>query len=225
LGREKSGREIQHLKKIRWNKVFSARQIKIVEPEQRNGNITIFELAVICTAVRNLTDPKLIIEIGTFDGRTTLNLAVNSPPKTKIVTLDLPPNEETKFELAPFEEYFVNKPVSGERFVDCPTEMKPYAKKISQVYGDSAAFDWSDYFGKADLVFIDGSHAYDYVVCDTKTALKLIKPTGIIIWHDYGEWDGVTKALNQFFTNGMRDIVIIKSSTLVTLNNNNIFKI
>jgi Predicted O-methyltransferase len=175
--------------------------------------------------VRNLTDPKLIIEIGTFDGRTTLNLAVNSPPKTKIVTLDLPPNEETKFELAPFEEYFVNKPVSGERFVDCPTEMKPYAKKISQVYGDSAAFDWSDYFGKADLVFIDGSHAYDYVVCDTKTALKLIKPTGIIIWHDYGEWDGVTKALNQFFTNGMRDIVIIKSSTLVTLNNNNIFKI
>lgn len=79
--------------------------------------------------MRNLTDPKLIIEIGTFDGRTTLNLAVNSPPKTKIVTLDLPPNEETKFELAPFEEYFVNKPVSGERFVDCPTEMKPYAKK------------------------------------------------------------------------------------------------
>jgi hypothetical protein len=53
-----------------------------------------------------------------------------------------------------------------------------------------------------DLVFIDGSHTYDYVISDTMTAMKLLRhKKGVIIWHDYG-WYEVIKALNEFYTEG-----------------------
>ena len=52
--------------------------IKMLEPQSANGNVTVFELFAInfITAARS---PKVIFEIGTFDGRTTLNMAANSP--------------------------------------------------------------------------------------------------------------------------------------------------
>lgn len=210
------------LKRYNWNNVFNSSDIRIVERDQRDGNITLFELAIICTAVKEQKQSKLIIEIGTFDGRTTLNMAVNSSPDTHIVTLDLPQGEETKFDLAPYEEQYVDKSGSGDRFVNCSDELKPFAQKITQIYGDSASYDWSRFYGKADLVFVDGSHAYDYVVSDSETALKLIKPGGVILWHDYGEWDGVTKALNVIDEKLPTRLKHIKSSTLVVFKSSKI---
>jgi hypothetical protein len=51
-----------------------------------------------------------------------------------------------------------------------------------------------------DLIFIDGSHAYSYVISDSEKALKMIAPNGLILWHDYRgprETRDVFKALNQ----------------------------
>lgn len=215
--RNKVKKEITLLTVSNMKQVIQNSAITLVETDQRDGNITLFELGVICSAVKSLERCKLIIEIGTFDGRTTLNIAVNSPPDAKIITLDLPANEETKYELAPYEQQYVEKKISGERFVNADKELKTFAKKIEQVYGDSATYDWSEFYGKADLVFVDGSHAYDYVVSDTETALKLIRPGGTILWHDYGEWDGVTKALNEFDEKFSLGLKHIKFSTLVIL--------
>ena len=48
------------------------------------------------------------------------------------------------------------------------------------------------------LVFVDGSHAYDYVHQDTVTALRLAADNAIILWHDYQQdWPGVIRALNE----------------------------
>ncbi len=59
-------------------------------------------------------------------------------------------------------------------------------KNIQHLQGDSRAFDFSPYAGKMDLVFVDGDHHYDSVVEDTRTAFRLIRPGGVIVWHDYG---------------------------------------
>jgi hypothetical protein len=33
---------------------------------------------------------------------------------------------------------------------------------------------------------------------DTRVALELLNPaSGVIVWHDYGEWQGVTKGLEE----------------------------
>ncbi len=51
-----------------------------------------------------------------------------------------------------------------------------------------------------DFVFIDASHTYEYVLSDSRAALKLLRRGGgtkVILWHDYGEWEGVTRALDE----------------------------
>lgn len=51
---------------------------------------------------------------------------------------------------------------------------------------------------EADFVFVDGSHTYEYVMSDSEKALGLLpNDGGVVLWHDYGEWPGVTRALNE----------------------------
>jgi predicted O-methyltransferase YrrM len=84
----------------------------------------------------------------------------------------------------------------GSRFLNNDTTRS----KIIQLFGDTARFDFSPYFGKMDMVFIDGAHTYEYLLNDTKIARKLLKDKGVILWHDYaGDWPGVTKALNKLY--------------------------
>lgn len=54
---------------------------------------------------------KHIFEIGTFDRRTTLNMAYNSPLDTKIYTLDLPKEQKysAKLPLDPYDRNFIGK--------------------------------------------------------------------------------------------------------------------
>ena len=166
----------------------------LVEASVANGNVSFLELCVINQLVRQ-RQPATIFELGTFDGRTTLNLAANTPPETRLWTVDLPAAavDQTKFALSGTERNLVEKEKSGARF-----ERRPEGAKITQLYGDTATFDFSPYHGKIDFVFIDASHAYEYVLNDSRIALKLLRAgRGTIVWHDYGEWIGVTGALNE----------------------------
>jgi len=40
--------------------------------------------------------------------------------------------------------------------------------------------------GPFDLIFIDGSHYYEYVKSDTQNALGCLTAGGLVVWHDYG---------------------------------------
>lgn len=63
---------------------------------------------------------------------------------------------------------------------------RQYAE-IIHLEGDSRTYDFSPYYGKMDLVFVDGDHHHDSVVEDTKNAFKLLKDeNACIVWHDYG---------------------------------------
>lgn len=172
------------------------RPVQVLEPDAADGNVSGYELLVLASLVQKL-QPRACFEIGTFDGRTTLNLAANAPSDARIVTLDLPPKElgRTSFAVAPGDAQFIDKPVSGARF-----HGSPHAARITQVFGDSASFDYAPYEGRMDLVFVDGAHSYEYVKSDTRAALRLLRPTGgMILWHDYSSpyWKGLTRALNE----------------------------
>jgi predicted O-methyltransferase YrrM len=175
-------------------------EIKIFEG-RKSGNTSLLESIVINKLVKQAS-PRGIFEIGTFDGGTTLAMAANSGEAVQIFTLDLPKSEleNTKFEVCGKEKQYIEKPESGARF-----KGTVYQRQITQLFGDSASFDYSPYHGTIDVVFIDGSHAYDYVKSDTENALKLLRNSrGLILWHDYGEWDGVTIALNEYHAKDRR---------------------
>ncbi|MGI9179346.1 MAG: class I SAM-dependent methyltransferase [Longimicrobiaceae bacterium] len=170
--------------------------IRICAPEVVEGNVTLLELVAINKLVSHLS-PRRLFEIGTFDGRTTLNLAVNSPEGAEVFTLDLPRTDlaATALPVEPSERIYIEKDESGARY-----RGSGYESKITQLYGDSALFDFSPFRGSIDFVFIDGSHAYEYVLTDSRNALRMLSGTGgIILWHDYGGWDGVTRALNELY--------------------------
>ena len=52
----------------------------------RNGNVSMLELLAITALVRR-RQPRVVWEIGTFDGNTTLQIALNAPADATVVTL------------------------------------------------------------------------------------------------------------------------------------------
>jgi predicted O-methyltransferase YrrM len=136
----------------------------------------------------------------TFDGSTTLNLAINVAPDGRVVTLDLPPEGDPISATLGLLAYDAGKPASFVRrqYVGHPAE-----SRIQQVYGDSAALDWRGLGGPFDLAFINGDHSSLYVCSDTRNALSVLRPGGIVLWHDY-EWRSVAAPIDAAFKRGER---------------------
>jgi predicted O-methyltransferase YrrM len=155
----------------------------MAETRYDGGNTTVLELAYLAGLVK-VTKPKICLEIGTFNGRTTLHIALNAPD-AKIYTLDLP-NEKREESFKNTELLFDNKKYSYLR------------NRIETLYGDSKTFDFSFLENSVEFIFVDGEHSENYLLNDSEIALSVIKPGGVIVWHDYSVWDGVTRGLDLF---------------------------
>lgn len=172
----------------------SSSLLDVREIDAVDGNVSERELVTICRLVRS-TAPHDVFEFGTFDGRTTLNIAANSPQDARVLTLDLPREgiAESAAPIHAHEVRYADKSESGGRF-----KSSDVAGKIEQLYGDSGTFDFAPYYNRCDFVFVDASHTYEYVVNDSLHAIQMLRDGhGTILWHDYSRWDGVTRALNE----------------------------
>lgn len=168
--------------------------IEVREASGGDGSISALELIAVIKLIKT-HHPHRLFELGTFDGRTTLNMAANSAPEAEVFTLDLPKSasHSAQLRLEVSDRKYIDKDISGAKYRGTEFE-----SKIHQVFGDSASYDFAMFFGTMDLVFVDAAHSYEYVLNDSKIALKLLRETGgVILWHDYGNWNGVTKALNE----------------------------
>lgn len=151
----------------------------------------IYDCAVLC-AIAKLVQPKTFFEIGTYLGKTTLAVAQNNPG-TMVYTLDLPsPEARDNAALEMSDEYLFARWDRGSAFKNSPE-----SSRIKQLAGDSATFDFSPYVGTVDMAFIDASHTYSYVKADTEAILKILSPTGTIVWHDYPTYPGIFQYLNE----------------------------
>lgn len=188
--------------------------IRIVEPSGRDGNVSLVELVVLNHLVAQRS-PQTIFELGTFDGRTTINLAANAPHDARVFTIDLPKSQMqgTKLDLDPDDRKYIYKNAPGDRFRHAIE-----GSKIAQYLGDTANFDFSPWYDRIDFVFVDASHSEPYVENDTEIALKLIgaRESGIVIWHDYNAWPGVTTALERYRAGDARlkNLIHVPGTTL-----------
>jgi predicted O-methyltransferase YrrM len=214
-GRESRFLQETTLPEITFRKLFKRSFSRIWETEKCNGNVRLSELGILATAAAECPAESRLFEIGTFDGRSTLNLALNSPPDCKVFTLDLPREVETKFAVAKGEKHMIQKAQSGTRYLRYTAPFPLLVSKITQLFGDSANFDFRPYENSCSLVFVDGSHAYEYARFDSATAMKLVRPGGVVLWHDYGVWEGVTRALEELEDFGRFGLINIKGTSLV----------
>ena len=185
-------------------------QVTIAPVKSRQHNTTAFELLAICSLLKD-NECNEVFEIGTFDGRTARAMAMNLlNAQGEIFTLNLQPETDTvKLDTSIVDVQLARKVMSGERFINTPEH-----KNIKQLWGDSATYDFSTYYNKMDMVFIDGAHSEHYVKCDTENGLKLIKQSGgIIIWHDAHLY-GVVKYLKPWRNNNKLPLYFIKETSL-----------
>jgi predicted O-methyltransferase YrrM len=165
------------------------------------GNVTIEEVCKIALIAKYFK-PKQVFEFGTYNGMTTLQLALNTPENTKIYTLDLSPEmaSSTKFQLSELDRYVAAE--FRSRFhtsVGSYFKGNPIEKKITQILSDSASYDYTPHYGTMDLIFIDAAHDYKNKILDTENALKMLAPNGILLWDNYEDVTNpfVTKYLNE----------------------------
>lgn len=147
-----------------------------------------------------LSQPKTAFEIGTYRGYRTALMA-SQALDCQIYTLDLPPDAALNDVVTDMHLIEHSKSVLGESF-----RGKSWEKRITQLFGDSMEFDFSPYTGKMDLIYIDGSHSWEYVVSDTHNAVDMCRPEGgLIVWDDYGSQRaeyGVTRYLEGLRADG-----------------------
>lgn len=63
---------------------------------------------------------------------------------------------------------------------------KGLAHRVHQIYCDSRELDITPYAENFfDSILIDGGHTPEIVTSDTRKALKILRPGGLIIWHDF----------------------------------------
>lgn len=164
-----------------------------VGARHRNGEVSLPELALLAALARHL-EPKRILEIGTFWGLTTSNLAAQFGGDVEIVTIDLPKGQRPLLQSDGWNARYYPMATGHLSALE-----RPGGPRIRQVLGDTATLSSADVGAGYDFVFIDGSHALPYVANDTRLALAVASPQAVLLWHDYGRprhWPGVTTHLH-----------------------------
>ncbi len=177
----------------------------------QDGNVSLEEVVFLAALCRKL-QPGSVLEIGTFDGNTALQLALNAPEGASIYTLDLPVAETNNPGQEPEDlKYIVSKRRVARRFLGTSVE-----GRIRQYYGNSLRFDFSIFAAdrKPDLIFVDAGHSYECVKNDTEKALTILAPGGTIVWQDYGAtWPDVYRYLVEL--SSVHKLFHIRGTSLV----------
>ncbi|MBO6570723.1 MAG: class I SAM-dependent methyltransferase [Alphaproteobacteria bacterium] len=174
---------------------IDAAEVRVLRSYDRKRDLSLDAQEVLALmAIASFIQPKKIIEIGTSDGNTTVNLLANAADEAVITTFDLPVDWSGDFEIYVPE---MMRNVTDRSAVGRQYRSSVYADRVIQVLGDSAQVDFDQLDGPFDLAFIDGCHFYDYVKKDTENVLGRMSPGGVVVWHDYGMLSDVSRAVDE----------------------------
>lgn len=161
------------------------------------------ELCTVSQLVATLA-PARIFEFGTFDGRTTIHLALNAPEHALVYSID---TQSGEFDFAT-DSNFHSRCRVGHFTLGTDA-----GKKVRMLTGDSKEYDFACFMNTMDFVFIDADHSYEGVISDSRVAFDLVRPGGMIVWHDYLVIDDVSKAIIEI--NTTKSLVNLRGTSLV----------
>jgi hypothetical protein len=147
--------------------------------------------------------PEEVLEIGTYMGHTTRQMAENLRTAT-IHTVDLPEHFSVKDSIEqqlPMDDFHIIK----RRIVGREFKGQACESRIKQHFVDTASWDFNS-AGHPTFFFIDGSHTYEYCMNDSEKCLDLCKGHGVFLWHDCDDrHPGVVRLVLEWRRQG-RDI-------------------
>jgi hypothetical protein len=155
-------------------------QIKLSVARFEDGRIP-DDQALCLVAIAVDAMPREVLEIGTFMGHTTRQLAENLP-NSIIHTVDLPesfsPDHDPDRTMPKDDLHLVARRQVGREF-----RGQLCAGRIRQHFGDTANWDFAQ-AGAATFFFIDGAHTYEYCKNDSEKCFALCGGKGVFLWHD-----------------------------------------
>ena len=159
----------------------------------------------------NKTKPKVIIEVGTWKGRSARRWADSSDADLYCVDTWL----------GGIDHFLSNKPQDGmnpdehgspriyeqflRNFADHPAAHRIHPVRQTSLNGARALAARGVF---ADLIYIDGSHEYEDAYADICAYLPLLAPNGVLFGDDYG-FPGVQVAVHRFAIERQRQIRLV----------------
>lgn len=152
--------------------------------EYEKGDLEEPNLNLLTRIVKHI-QPKTIVEIGTFRGRTTYQMAKYAP-KAQVITIDIA-NIGAKEYSGTDLKYQQNKKDVGRAYKKSSVE-----DRITQIIIDSTSKKAQDKLddalgrNKIQFAFIDGGHDYDTVKHDfEELILPRLRMDGVVLFDDY----------------------------------------
>ncbi len=136
-------------------------------------------------ALSKWAEGKSVLEIGSYCGLSTIYLSLTAEHVTAVDTFD---GRGTPSPGSTLNEFRRNIAKHGRAERVSPLVLRSIELKDRSTY---------------DMVFIDGAHDYESVMADIGVARRLLKPDGIIAFHDYGQKErDVTDAVDKLLGEG-----------------------
>lgn len=136
----------------------------------------------------------LVVEVGSWRGRSTQVLAKHLPPNAHLYAVDTwagTPDDAAQHELyADAGDVFADfwKNLLGQIRAGRLTPLRMDSQAGAAVIRDRHGI------GSVDFVFIDADHRYEAVRADIAAYLPLVRPGGVLGGHDF-HWPGVERAV------------------------------
>ncbi len=175
------------------------------------------DLIAILSLAKN-QKPSAALELGTYLGSTTANLALNLPSAI-IHTIDLPEDNAEAAALIegqPVDDlHLISGRKLGRSFRGTAIE-----QRIVQHQGDTATYDYSVIHDPVTVFLVDGSHTYDYARSDTLHCFVLAQEAQgecTFLWHDCDCYHlGVTTWLVEMIQAGL-PVVRVEDTSLACM--------
>ena len=133
---------------------------------RHNANQKLVEFAAL---IRLLSDRELnvVVEIGTAHGGTYWAWCRLATPTAHLVSVDLPGNDDWTARVRSYPG-----PTQTQTVIRADSHDQQTVRSLDRLRGS------------VDLLFLDGDHSYDGVRADFENFAPLVKPGGLIAFHD-----------------------------------------
>jgi len=163
------------------------------------------EPEVLLSLVASVT-PSCMVEIGVNEGGTAQELLQGVPSIQKYIGVDVPPGYKFTCKVQRNE---------APRNPGCLVRDRSRFRLVLRPNGSRDLFPSDFPKGAVDVFFIDGDHSRQAVIHDTILARSVVRPGGLIIWHDYHDMStvDVRDVLHMFHKSG-EEIVHVENTWL-----------
>lgn len=147
------------------------------------------ETAVVIDLIASVA-PHIVLEFGVNLGKTAQAILDAIPTIQLYIGIDLPPGLLPRLACQASEV-----PISVGQFA-------AHDPRFQVLLADSSTLETGS-IELVDAIFIDGDHSAAGVEHDSRLALALLRPGGIVVWHDYGNTAvEVTEVLDKLAAEG-----------------------